>query len=91
MMEDESERITASLQELGLSLYEARLYLGLLTRGPQNGNELSRTSGVPSSKVYAMLERLAAAGIVAHTRRGNTVEYVCVPPQDVLLQAARAL
>jgi HTH-type transcriptional regulator, sugar sensing transcriptional regulator len=85
-MEDESERITASLQELGLSLYEARLYLGLLTRGPQNGNELSRTSGVPSSKVYAMLERLAAAGIVAHTRRGNTVEYVCVPPQDVLLK-----
>ena len=83
-MADEAERITASLQELGLSLYEARLYLGLLTRGPQNGNELSRTSGVPSSKVYAMLERLAAAGIVAHTRRGTTVEYVCVPPQDVL-------
>jgi sugar-specific transcriptional regulator TrmB len=83
-MEDVSERITESLQELGLSLYEARLYLGLLTRGPQNGNELSRTSGVPSSKVYAMLERMAAAGIVAHTRRGNTVEYVSVPPQDVL-------
>ena len=78
------ERITESLRELGLSLYEARLYLGLLTGGPQNGNELSRTSGVPSSKVYAMLERLAAAGIVAHTRRGNSVEYVAVPPQDVL-------
>jgi sugar-specific transcriptional regulator TrmB len=84
MMPDVDERITESLQELGLSLYEARLYLGLLTRGPQNGNELSRTSGVPSSKVYAMLERLAASGIVAHTRRGNTVEYVSVPPQDVL-------
>ena len=83
-MADVDDQITASLQELGLSLYEARLYLGLLTRGPQNGNELSRTSGVPSSKVYAMLERLAAAGIVAHTRRGNTVEYVSVPPQDVL-------
>jgi sugar-specific transcriptional regulator TrmB len=83
-MTDVSERITESLQELGLSLYEARLYLGLLTRGPQNGNELSRTSGVPSSKVYAMLERLAAAGIVAHTRRGTTVEYVSVPPEDVL-------
>ena len=31
-----------------------------------------------------MLERLAAAGIVTHTRRGNTVEYVAVPAQDVL-------
>jgi HTH-type transcriptional regulator, sugar sensing transcriptional regulator len=76
--------IVESLQELGLSLYEARLYLGLLTGGPQNGNELSRTSGVPSSKVYAMLERLASDGIVARIRRGNNVEYVCVPPHELL-------
>src|SRR4051794_22640890 len=78
------DRIAESLQELGLSLYETRLYLGLLTGGRQNGNELSRTSGVPSSKVYAMLERLAGAGLVARTRRGSTVEYVCVPPRDLL-------
>ncbi len=84
MAAPQDERVIESLQELGFSLYEARLYLGLLRRGRQNGNELSRTSGVPSSKVYAMLERLADAGIVAHTRRGTTVEYVCVPPQDLL-------
>jgi len=78
------DRIAESLQELGLSLYETRLYLGLLTGGRQNGNELSRTSGVPSSKVYAMLERLAGDGLVARTRRGSTVEYVCVPPRDLL-------
>jgi sugar-specific transcriptional regulator TrmB len=78
------DRVVESLQQLGLSLYEARLYVGLLTHGPQNGNELSRTSGVPSSKVYAMLERLAADGIVARARRGNTVEYVCVAPHELL-------
>src|ERR1700680_1634323 len=78
------DRVIESLQELGFSLYEARLYLGLLRRGRQNGNELSRTSGVPSSKVYAMLERLSDAGVVAHTKRGSTVEYVCVPPSDLL-------
>lgn len=83
-MSQPNDRVIESLQELGLSLYEARLYLGLLTGGPQNGNELSRTSGVPSSKVYAMLERLAAQGVVARTNRGSTVEYVCVPPADLL-------
>ena len=83
-MPESLDRIVESLQELGLSLYETRLYLGLLTGGRQNGNELSRTSGVPSSKVYAMLERLASEGIVARTRRGSIVEYVCVPPQDLL-------
>ena len=83
-MPDSLDRIVESLQELGLSLYETRLYLGLLTGGRQNGNELSRTSGVPSSKVYAMLERLAGDGIVARARRGSVVEYVCVPPSDLL-------
>lgn len=78
------DRIVESLQALGLSLYEARLYLGLLAGGAQNGNELSRLSGVPSSKVYAMLERLTADGMVARTRRGTTVEYVCVPPHELL-------
>jgi sugar-specific transcriptional regulator TrmB len=78
------ERVVENLQALGLSLYEARLYLGLLAGGAQNGNELSRLSGVPSSKVYAMLERLTAEGIVARTRRGTTVEYVCVPPHELL-------
>src|SRR5438105_459478 len=39
------------LQTVGFSLYEARLYVGLLQGGAQNGNELSKTAGVPSSKV----------------------------------------
>lgn len=79
-----NEQIVESLHHLGFSVYEARLYLGLLTGGPQNGNELSRTSGVPSSKVYAMLERLAAEGLVARSQQKSTVEYVCVPPHDLL-------
>jgi sugar-specific transcriptional regulator TrmB len=78
------DAIVENLQELGLSLYEARLYLGLLTGGPQNGNELSRTSGVPSSKVYAMLERLAGDGVVTRSHLGSTVQYVCVPPHELL-------
>lgn len=83
-MSGQNNQVIESLQGLGLSQYEARLYLGLLTHGPQNGNEVSRTSGVPSSKVYAMLERLLSAGVVSRTRRGNSVEYVCVPPEDLL-------
>jgi sugar-specific transcriptional regulator TrmB len=79
-----NDRLIENLQELGFSLYEARVYLGLLAGGPQNGNELSRMSGVPSSKVYPTLERLATDGIVASSRRGNTVEYVCVHPRDLL-------
>lgn len=83
-MAQTDDLIVDALCELGLSQYEAKLYFALLKQGRQNGNELSRTSGVPSSKVYAMLERLASAGIVAQMRQGHTVEYVGIAPRDLL-------
>jgi sugar-specific transcriptional regulator TrmB len=52
------EPVVARLQALGFSNYEARVYLGLLRHGPQNGNEVSKSAGLPSSKVYSTLERL---------------------------------
>ena len=63
----------ASLQAVGLSQYEARVYVALLRNGTQNGNELARSSGVPSSKVYAMLGKLADEGIV-HATTGGTAD-----------------
>src|SRR5207302_11260344 len=72
-----------SLQALGMSQYEARLYVGLLQGGPQNGNELSKTTRVPSSKVYATLDKLAAAGIVKHVQHDGTTEYVCIDPEGL--------
>ena len=78
------ENAVESLHELGLSLYESRIYLGLLSHGAQNGNELSRTSGVPSSKVYAALDKLAARGIVNQIRRRNGVKYIAIAPEKLV-------
>jgi HTH-type transcriptional regulator, sugar sensing transcriptional regulator len=78
------ETALQSLQTLGLTLYEARLYLGLLQRGSQNGNELSRTSGVPSSKVYSTLDRLVSAGIVHQVNKNGSAEYSCVSPPELV-------
>jgi sugar-specific transcriptional regulator TrmB len=78
------ENAIQSLRELGLSLYESRIYLGLLSHGAQNGNELSRTSRVPSSKVYAALDKLTARGIVNKIRRRNGIEYVAIAPETLV-------
>ena len=56
------EGVVDRLRALGMSLYEARIYVGLLRHGPQNGNEVSKSAGIPSSKVYSGLERLAVEG-----------------------------
>jgi sugar-specific transcriptional regulator TrmB len=72
------------LQTVGFSLYEARLYVGLLQGGAQNGNELSKTAGVPSSKVYSTLEKLTARGFVHQTHRDGGAVYTAITPDDLV-------
>src|SRR5207248_9661878 len=86
MMDD---GVVDRLRILGMSLYEARIYVGLLRHGPQNGNEVSKSAGIPSSKVYSTLERLASKGIVHSVRTGSGSQYVCISP-DELVQRFRA-
>jgi sugar-specific transcriptional regulator TrmB len=81
--------VEASLRELGYSQYEARIYLGLLRHGPLNGNELSKRSGVPSSKVYAVLDKLAATGVVYTAKRSRTTVYACIAPEEMLARLRR--
>ncbi len=79
-----SDGIIERLRTLGMSLYEARSYLSLLQHGPQNGNELSKSAGLPSSKVYSTLEKLASQGIVHSVQTNHTRKYVCVSPEELM-------
>ena len=72
------------LRALGFSLYEAKVYVGLLQHGPQNGNEVSKSAGLPSSKVYSTLERLVSKGIVHSVRRGSTTQYLSISPDELM-------
>jgi predicted transcriptional regulator len=78
------EAVVSRLQALGFSLYEARVYVGLLRHGPQNGNEVAKSAGLPSSKVYSTLERLVSKGIAHSVRAGTSTQYVCVPPGELM-------
>lgn len=73
------------LREIGLGDYEARLYLALVKRHPANGYELSRSSGVPSSKVYEVLARLQEKDLVFPTDGGSRAKrYVPVDPEEFI-------
>ncbi len=56
------QQTIAALEQLGFSTYEARAYIGLLQQNPITGYQLSKLSGVPRSRIYETLERLAARG-----------------------------
>ncbi len=78
------DAVVSRLHALGLSLYEAKVYVGLLRHGPQNGNEVSKSAGLPSSRVYSTLERLVSKGIVQSVRRDSTTQYVCISADELL-------
>jgi hypothetical protein len=63
------------LQRVGLSKYEAEAYYVLLLQGPLTGYELGKRSGVPLSKSYEVLERLARRGL-AFVQPGEPARYI---------------
>ena len=69
-----SQRTIAALEHLGFSTYEARAYIGLLRQSPITGYQLSKLSGVPRSRIYETLERLASRGY-AVALQSDPVEY----------------
>jgi sugar-specific transcriptional regulator TrmB len=83
------ETIVSRLRELGFSLYEARVYVALLRGGSSNGNEVAKRAGVPSSKVYAALEKLTTTGVVHSTRRGSSTRWVAAAPEELIARLRR--
>jgi sugar-specific transcriptional regulator TrmB len=76
--------VVSRLRAVGMTLYEAKVYVGLLKSGPQNGNEVAKSAGLPSSKVYSTLEKLASLGIVHSMKRGTSTTYVCISPDELV-------
>lgn len=72
-----------ALRTLGLTAYDARVYLSLLRENPANGNQISRRSGVPSGKVYTSLEHLIDRGL-ARPLGARPVTYVPLPADAFL-------
>lgn len=83
------DKVVDRLREVGFSMYEARLYSALLRHGPQNGNELSRRSGVPSSKVYGTVEKLIAEGTVQSIKSPNGTQFVALSPDELVSRLRR--
>jgi sugar-specific transcriptional regulator TrmB len=74
------------LGKLGMSGYEAKAYLALVTASrPLNGYEVAKLSGVPRSTVYETLGKLVARGAAFEARGSNdAVAYLPLPPNSLL-------
>ena len=84
-------RIVQRLGELGMSTYEAKAYLALVTAGrPLNGYEVAKNSGVPRSTVYETLGKLVNRGAAFEARTAqDSTSYLALPPKALLGRISR--
>jgi sugar-specific transcriptional regulator TrmB len=70
------------LVKLGLTEYEARAYVAIVSIGEGGISDISQQSGIPRSRVYDIMERLAAKGFV-EVGAMKPLRYRAVDPDKV--------
>ncbi|RJQ52521.1 MAG: TrmB family transcriptional regulator [Nitrospiraceae bacterium] len=70
------------LKHLGFSEYEAKAYMALVHENPLTAYELSKNSGIPSSKIYEVLRKLELRHMIQLIRGERTKMFVPIPPDE---------
>jgi sugar-specific transcriptional regulator TrmB len=85
------EDLIAQLQFVGMSGYEAKAYVALVSAGQAlNGYEVAKRSGVPRSTVYEILGKLKARNAAYEVKAdGGATAYVPMPPTMLLSRIRR--
>jgi sugar-specific transcriptional regulator TrmB len=83
--------LTNLFARLGVSDYEGRVYVALLTNNPATAYEAAKESGVPTSKVYEVLERLEARSMVRSLDEAGKKRYLPQPVDDFVEGTRRRL
>jgi len=72
------------LKEIGLTEYEAEIYLTLLKQGQISAYELAEKTGLYRQAAYDALNRLIEKGYVSSIKEGRTQLFKAIDPQMIL-------
>ncbi|MBI5391903.1 TrmB family transcriptional regulator [Candidatus Woesearchaeota archaeon] len=73
-----------------LNIYEAKVWLAILSRGVATAGELSDMSNVPRSRSYDVLEGLEKKGFII-MKLGRPIQYLAVQPQEILKRVKKQI
>lgn len=80
--EENINQTRSLLMRVGLNEYQASALAHLILLGETKATTLSKTSKVPSARIYGVLDQLAKMGLVT-MRPGRPVLYSPRPPEDI--------
>ncbi|UCD03296.1 MAG: TrmB family transcriptional regulator [Candidatus Aenigmatarchaeota archaeon] len=81
-----SQEILDALKNIGLNLYERKIYVALIAKGVATAGEVSEIAKVPRSRSYDVLESLADKGFVV-SQSSKPIKYVALAPNDAIERA----
>jgi sugar-specific transcriptional regulator TrmB len=70
-----------ALKNIGLNLYERKIFVALLAKGIATAAEVSEIASVPRSRSYDVLESLAEKGFVV-VQPSKPIKYVALKPSE---------
>jgi len=80
----DSKKVLSQLSELGLSEYESKAYVSLLRENPLTAYEISKSSGVPTSKIYEVMKKLTDKKIASFLDEGKATRYIPLDPEEFI-------
>ena len=72
------------LERIGLTKSEAKVYLALLELGSTTKGPIVSASGVSSSKIYELLDKLISKGLTSSVIKSGTKYFEAAPPSRIL-------
>lgn len=76
--------ITEKLMNLGFTEYESRAWVSILREHPATAYETARASGIPTAKIYPVLDRLREKEMVLEIEADGKKRYVPCDAEDFL-------
>jgi HTH-type transcriptional regulator, sugar sensing transcriptional regulator len=80
---DSSVQIIASLKSLGMTKYEALVYIALLRVMSATASEIHESSGVPRASVYPVIDQLLDKELVSVSQSAPK-RFAAIPPQEAI-------
>lgn len=70
--------------EFGMTEYEARVYLKLVTRGPLTTSDISKLTKIPQSKIYEIIKNLSLKTIIEVSVEKGHKKFKAVAPEHAI-------
>ena len=90
-MSNNNSEMVEGLIFLGMSEREAKVYLALLNKSYATAPTLQKMSGVPQSKIYAIIDNLVRNGCCSERKEGRVRTFEAIDPKNTLETPINAL